>query len=127
MLVEELIKQQLPKGVELVDFTLDMGNDCFRDPVIEMTLRGHLNEFKDAPKKVIQSPNESKPKGLRIDDVIYNDPATIVFWNDGTKTVVKCQEDDIYSKEQGLALCITKKVLGNQGNFNNLFRKWCKE
>lgn len=29
----------------------------------------------------------------QIKNVIFNDPATIVFWKDGTKTVVKCQKD----------------------------------
>ena len=62
-----------------------------------------------------------------IRKVIFNDPATIVFWEDGTKTVVKCKEGDTYSKETGLALCITKKVYGNKGNYNNLFRKWVGE
>lgn len=59
-----------------------------------------------------------------IKDVIFNDPATIVLWADGTKTVVKCQDGDIYSKETGLALCIAKKALGNKGNFNEVFKKW---
>lgn len=59
-----------------------------------------------------------------IKDVIFNDPATIVLWADGTKTVVKCQDGDIYSKETGLALCIAKKALGNKGNFNEIFKKW---
>lgn len=27
-----------------------------------------------------------------VERVIYNAPATIVFWTDGTKTVVKCHE-----------------------------------
>lgn len=62
-----------------------------------------------------------------IDRVIFNNPATIVFWKDGTKTVVKKQKGDRYSKEAGLALCYMKKVLGNKGNFNNQFRKWCGE
>lgn len=62
-----------------------------------------------------------------IKDVIFNDPATIVFWADGTKTVVKCQEDDIYSEEVGLALCFAKKALGNKSNFNNVFKKWIPE
>lgn len=61
---------------------------------------------------------------FEINDVIFNDPATIVLWGDGTKTVVKCQEDDIYSEETGLALCIAKKALGNKGNFNEVFKKW---
>ena len=42
--------------------------------------------------------------------VIFNDPATIVFWKDGTKTVVKCMEGDTYNPEVGLAMCVCKKV-----------------
>lgn len=59
-----------------------------------------------------------------IKDVIFNDPATIVIWSDGSKTVVKCQENDTYSEELGLAMCIAKKYLGNKGNYNEVFKKW---
>lgn len=64
---------------------------------------------------------------FEIKDVIFSNPATIVLWKDGTKTVVKCQPGDIYEKEVGLALCIAKKALGNKPNFNNVFRKWIPE
>lgn len=63
----------------------------------------------------------------QIKNVIFNDPATVVIWSDGTKTVVKCQPGDTYSKETGLALCIAKKSLGNKGNFNEVFKKWIPE
>ena len=61
-----------------------------------------------------------------IKDVRYNDPATIVFWKDGTKTVVKCQKDkgDTYNPELGLAMCIIKKMCDNKGNYNDVFNKW---
>jgi len=59
-----------------------------------------------------------------IKDVIFNNPATVVIWEDGTKTVVKCQEGDTYSEELGLAMCIAKKFFGNKGNFNEVFKKW---
>ena len=61
-----------------------------------------------------------------IVDVIFHDPATIVKWKDGTKTVVKCQKDkgDVYNPEQGLAMCIVKKICGNKGNYNDIFTKW---
>ena len=68
----------------------------------------------------------SNAYSLDIKDVIFNNPATIVLWSDGTKSVVKCQERDEYSREVGLALCIAKKALGNKGNFNNVFRKWIR-
>jgi hypothetical protein len=63
---------------------------------------------------------------VQIAKVIFNKPATIVLWQDGTKTVVKCQKGEKYDKEKGLAMCIVKKALGNQGNYNNFFKKWVK-
>ena len=59
--------------------------------------------------------------------VIFHDPATIVFWDDGSKTVVKCQEGDTYNEEMGLALCFAKKAMGNKSNFNNIFKNWIPE
>lgn len=63
----------------------------------------------------------------QIKDVIYNNPATIVFWMDGTKTVVKCGDYDIYDPEKGLAMAIAKKTLGNQGNYYETFKSWLPE
>lgn len=62
-----------------------------------------------------------------IKDVIFNDPAVIVLWNDGTKTVVKCSENDIFDPEKGLAMAISKKALGNQGNYYETFKKYLPE
>lgn len=55
--------------------------------------------------------------------VIFNPPATIVFWKDGTKTVVKCMEGKEFNKWDGLAMAICKKYYGS--NFKKEFRKWC--
>ena len=63
---------------------------------------------------------------LAIKKVIFNAPATIVFWDDGTKTVVKC-ENEKYDPEKGLAMAVAKKALGNQGNYYNQFKKWLPE
>lgn len=51
--------------------------------------------------------------GLRVLKVIYNKPATIVFWNDDTKTVVKCGKGDKYDPEKGFFIACTKKLFGN--------------
>ena len=58
-----------------------------------------------------------------IKKVKFNPPATIVFWTDNTKTVVKCSGED-YDPEKGLAMCICEKMLGNKGNYYNVFKKW---
>ena len=62
-----------------------------------------------------------------IKKVIFHDPATIVYWMDGSKTVVKCQEGEKYDPEKGLAMAISKKVAGNNGSYYKEFRKWLSE
>lgn len=59
-----------------------------------------------------------------IKKVIFNDPATIVLWEDETKTVVKAQDKDQFDKEKGLAMAIAKKALGNEGRYYEIFKKW---
>ena len=57
--------------------------------------------------------------------VIFNDPATIVFWKDGTKTVVKCMEGDTYNPEVGLAMCVCKKVFDKK--YHKFFKYYTKD
>lgn len=53
-----------------------------------------------------------------IDRIIFNNPATIVYWDDGTKTVVKTHDEE-FSEEHGLAMAFARKVLETSyGNKN---------
>ena len=84
-------------------------------PYVKLALRSTYGMY---------SSNFPKPFKLEIKKVIFNDPATIVIWKDGSKTVVKCGENDIYDKEKGLAMAIAKKAFGNKGNYYEEFKKW---
>lgn len=81
--------------------------------------------FKNMERRINEMKNNHRVP--QIKDVIYNDPATIVLWMDGTKTVVKCGDYDIYDPEKGLAMAIAKKTLGNQGNYYETFKSWLPE
>lgn len=59
-----------------------------------------------------------------IQRVIFNPPATIVFWRDGSKTVVKCGENDIFDPEKGLAMAISKRAFGDNRDYYEVFAKW---
>ena len=59
-----------------------------------------------------------------IKDVKFNPPATIIFWADNTKTVVKTQEGDDFDPEIGMAMAISKKAYGNKGLYYNHIKKW---
>ena len=78
---------------------------------------GMINEISITPKPGVHW-------ALNIKKVIFNEPATIVFWEDGTKTVVKCSENETFDKEKGLAMAIVKKMLGNKGNYFNQIKKY---
>lgn len=57
-----------------------------------------------------------------IKQVIFNDPATIILWADGTKTVVKCAKDEKFDPEKGLAMAFAKKAIGNEGWYYDIFK-----
>jgi hypothetical protein len=65
----------------------------------------------------------------RIKQVIFNKEklTTVVLWADGQKTIIKCQEGDVFDEEKALALCYMKRVLGNRGSFNETLRKYCHQ
>ena len=67
--------------------------------------------------------NMSEPNLVEIKNVVFNPPATIVFWTDNSKTVVKA-ENETFDPEKGLAMAIAKKALGNKGNYYETFKKW---
>ena len=62
----------------------------------------------------------------KIKNVIFNPPATIVFWDDNSKTVVKC-EGEAFDPEKGLAMAVTKRALGNKYEYYNQILHWLKK
>lgn len=69
--------------------------------------------------------SHERTKKVEIKKVIFSSPATIVFWSDGDKTVVKATKEP-FDREKGLAMAIAKKFLGNKGNYYNTFKKHIK-
>ena len=55
--------------------------------------------------------SDNKVRIPEIKEVIFNYPATIVCWKDGSKTIVKCGKDEHYDREKAVTMCIIKKML----------------
>lgn len=62
-----------------------------------------------------------------IKKTIFNSPYTIVIWADGTKTIVMAQNGDNFDPEKGLAMAISKKAFGNNGNYYNKLKEWLEK
>lgn len=65
--------------------------------------------------------NKSKFTPERI---VYNPPATIVFWKDKTKTVVKCSEGEEYNEYFGFLAALGKKIFDTNSEVNRIVNKY---
>ena len=88
----------------------------------EKTVQDVFDALTEEQKTVVYA-FMSEPNLVEIKNVVFNPPATIVFWTDNSKTVVKA-ENEIFDPEKGLAMAIAKKALGNKGNYYETFKKW---
>lgn len=78
------------------------------------------------PSPKTKAPKPTPPSPPVPERVIFNNPATVVYWKDGTKTVVKAF-DEYFDEEKGLAMAYMKKIHGNKGNYNDIFREWLEK
>ena len=56
--------------------------------------------------------------GYKPKKIIHNENTTIVLWNDGTKTVIKGQGDDLFA---AFCICFAKKYCNGSTVLNRLF------
>lgn len=115
---DDMMKVILSTGHELVfspcDLTSDLdGNWRIRSGALYPRCEG---------KKTASATNTAA-----IKDVIFAPPATIVYWSDGSKTVVKCSEKDVFDPEKGLAMAIAKRCGGNKGNYYKEIQNWVEK
>ena len=85
-----------------------------------------MMEWSDMKKEIVKTlfgdNKDNNSEELDFEEIIINPPATIVKCDDGTKTVVKCQNGDVYDAEKGIALCFMKKMCGNKSSYNEIIK-----
>lgn len=57
-----------------------------------------------------------------VDHIIYNDPVTVVFWKDGTKTKVRCAKDAVFDKYNGFLAALGIKIYGNNSKLQKMIK-----
>lgn len=86
-----------------------------------------MMEWSDLKNEIVKTlfgdNKDNNSEELDFEDIIINQPATIVKWDDGTKTVVKCQNGDVYDAEKGIALCFMKKMFNNKSYYNEVIKE----
>ena len=80
-------------------------NECDSCPHFEECYADEIADCEDSEPLMWGVPD--------IERVVFNDPATIVFWEDGTKTVVKCAKDQTFERYAGFIAACAKKMFGS--------------
>lgn len=115
---DDMMKVILSTGYELVFSPCDLTSD--RDG--NWRIRSGALYPRCEGKKTDSAMNTAA-----IKDVIFAPPATIVYWSDGSKTVVKCSEKDVFDPEKGLAMAIAKRCGGNKGSYYREIQNWVEK
>ena len=114
----DLEKDLREYGITLSTIRSSCGNSTFE---IEGYFTPSVYRARNAREKLTPvHPVGPKPIPKKV---IFSGPATTILWKDGTKTTVKCQEGDEWAPDVGIAMCYLKKMLGNKGNYNKIFRE----
>ena len=90
----------------------------------EKELAGPKLKFTE---KKFDVPSAPQYINLDVERVIFNDPATIVFWGDGSKTVVKCTKGQKFNKYYGFCAAVTKHIFENNSQVNKLVNSGFEE
>lgn len=123
-------KGEVIKAMRNNDILVKVGNKFYTPTNIEyeVGLCGPTDVKIDATlAPYLEVTTKERTNPLAIKDVIFNDPATIVLWQDGTKTVVKANHGDTFDPEKGLAMAFAKKALGNKYEYYGKFQKLVKK
>lgn len=89
-------KEEKSKMETNINFeTINKNNNVYSSCVYLDTF---LNDYMATPK-------------FDLKDIKISGPATIAFWTDGSKTIVKCQKADQYDAEKGIIMAVCKGLL----------------
>lgn len=98
---DDIVKDFLFMATPKLDYDLESNSYHTIDDDLIYSIR-----FSDSDVEAID---------IYVKKVYFNQPYTIVIWNDGTKTIVKCSKGCKYDKYTGLVTCFLKKFMGDCG------------
>lgn len=86
-----------------------------------------LHNVPEGDITLVKRPTQKKEKPTmdnryKVKKILYNGPATIVYWADGEKTVVKCMDTDTFDPMAGFCAALAKRVYGSTGAVKQIIK-----
>ena len=91
---------------------------------VTYVINKHVKSIKQEAIDYENSKPKPKPKDP-VKSILINPikGATTIVWNDGTVTMVRCNNEE-FDAEKGIAMCFMKKAFDNRGCFNDFLNKY---
>lgn len=108
------------------DHTFVIDIDQIMDPyVVTKSVRMPTNYAKQALNATYGIASKKSIPEIKNVHFMHDSGLTVVIWEDGTKTFVKCGKDEpIFDEEKALAMAISKKAMGNEYKYFEKIKKW---
>lgn len=120
--VGDLVVFDMDAYIKDVGTKSSWADDVPTTPMTVTAINGHTHQVAETKyvfhdKWLRPAKFEFREKGIGIKNVIFSGPATIVFFTDGSKEVVKCDPKDTFDPEKGIALACARKLMGGDGYY----------
>ena len=112
-------REALERMLRTSQYDVDVASMC---PKLSDNILNYMKKDVESTMDLYKRMEEKKKNTIK--KVIFHDPATIIYWEDGTKTVVKVQNGEKFDPEKGMAMAICKKTHGNDGSYYEAFKKF---
>lgn len=113
-----------------IDTKVTTGSDSITVRAESPTIYSDMLDYcKDELNRRPTMKNEnkiSKPKFVDVKRIIHSGPCTIVFWEDNTKTVVRCSENDIYDEYSAFCSALAIKLYGTNSHLKKVIERVSK-
>lgn len=95
-------------------------NDNCYGHVSSSSISGTTEKYEEINKAEKKTEKKTSSDKFMPERILYNDPATIVFWKDGTKTVVKKSKGEKFNKYNAFCAALAKKIFENNSRVNKI-------
>lgn len=107
----------------VIDWDITGGMVLTASANFEMKMTAQLNDEQlkvwEAALGIGNGQKHKSENAVQPTKILIQGTATIIWWSDGTKTVVKCQKGDKMDPEKGIAMCVMKKIMGTNETHSN--------
>lgn len=117
--LETALSRIVKTPVKLIDYIQEIAGKQGNPTVYRFSLEA----ISDANTNQIPAENDIAFWGIPdVEKILFSPPHTIVFWEDGSSTIVKCMKGQQFDSYTGFAMACMKKMFGSTSRWTKIMK-----